>query len=38
MYGSHAPRHKGAQPKVTLAYRLLVATPAEVTNQSNLTT
>jgi hypothetical protein len=36
MYGSHPPSHKGKQPMVTLAYRLLVAAPAKVTNQSKL--
>jgi hypothetical protein len=36
MDGSHKPSHKGKQPKVTLAYHLLVATPAQVTNQSKL--
>jgi hypothetical protein len=35
MYGSHPPSHKGTLPKVTLAYRLLVAAPAKVRNQSN---
>jgi hypothetical protein len=38
MYGPHPPSHKGAKPKVTIAYHLLVADPAKVTNQSNLTT
>jgi hypothetical protein len=36
MYGSHPPSHKGKHQNVTLAYRLLVAVPAKVTNQSNL--
>jgi hypothetical protein len=35
MYGSHPPSHKGKHQKVTLAYCLLVAAPATVTNQSN---
>jgi hypothetical protein len=34
MYGSHPPSHKGKHQKVTLAYRLLVAVPVKVTNQS----
>jgi hypothetical protein len=38
MYGSHPPSHKGKHQKVTLVYRLLVAVPAKVTNQSNPTT
>jgi hypothetical protein len=28
--------HKGTQQKVTLAYHLLVATPAKMRNQSNV--
>jgi hypothetical protein len=34
MYGSHPPSHKGKHQKGTLAYRLLVAVLAKVTNQS----
>jgi hypothetical protein len=36
MYGSHPPNHKGKHQKVTLAYRLLLAVPAKMTNQSIL--
>jgi hypothetical protein len=34
MYGSHPLSHKGKHQKVSLAYRLLVAVPAKVKNQS----
>jgi hypothetical protein len=34
MYGSHPPSNEGKHEKVGLAYRLLVADPAKVINQS----
>jgi hypothetical protein len=34
MHGSHPLSHKDKHQKVTLAYHLLVAVPAKVTNQS----
>jgi hypothetical protein len=34
MFGSHPPSYKYKRQRVTLAYRLFVAVPAKVTDQS----